>query len=641
MISDPTNSLTVSSSPIASPSESEGDTSSSTGGSGSGDQLASATDSTSSSFPLRSSVMVPSSASSTVSQSTFTSASSGVAVIIPSSTIPAQVSFTIAAGSTMPTDSSSSTPTHHSRTGAIAGGIVGGIALLLLLLGFALWFFRRHARKQAGLIQPHPGSLGEREAGTGPELGADEKVNGVVGVKEDDGVDGKPVGASPLPNSNVPTVPQSETVMPIPLAPWKYYIGALPEIPLLSSKVVFAVDASDSTAGQVMQRQKEFVLAMVEDHQLPSSVIMWGSGVEPPQSVGQIGWSRQREPEVIFDNDIDAITEELKSCNMWYLLTDGEVDSPVNFARKALEVGMANTPVVFLITAANLTSKIDISVGLPVFASAPDAAIVVKNAASGEIYVIAAKGAFEVLAAGRKINLTNLNWESLPLFPTESAFKTALNDINIVDIAHRTTAGAVFLDRAWHEKHQCLVRINLLLEQMAPQSIPQNELLDLLEDETFKALALLCKTLGLLQTLRDWLLVRNEQPRDMGDNSQSAEPGALRANLEDSPLFPHISRCLGALGALENTGYDVGILEWSSHRDMPAAEAVSSSDVDQEPEVVDQKPEVLNSDNDTKTHRSTSATDAQYVYNRRATRSSTFCALVMQQINLALISIGC
>ncbi|KAJ6503702.1 hypothetical protein C8R45DRAFT_973493 [Mycena sanguinolenta] len=421
---------------------------------------------------------------------------------------------------------------------------------------------------------------------------------------------------SPLPNSNAPVMAPTEIAPPVPptasdpTASWKYYIPALPEMPLVSSKIVFAVDASDSTAGPVMQRQREFVLAMIEDYQLPHSVIMWGSSVEQPKSAAQISWDRHRDwgttPEVIFGDA--ATTEELKSCNMWYLLTDGEVDSPVNFARKALDVGMANTPVVFVITGTKLTSTTDISVGLPVFASAPDAAIVFKNAASGEIYVVAAKGAFEVLTAGYNINLANLNRKSLPFFPTESALKNALEGISIVDTARLKTGGAVYLGRAWHEKHQCFVRIDRLLDQMPPQSIPENELLDLLEDETFKALALSCKTRGLVQNLRDWLSAKNEQP----------------PNLRNSPRLSRISLCLEKLTALENTGFNVDILEWSSHRSMSAAEAVSSPEVDQEPEVLKAhsstsatRPDVLN------VHSSTSATSAQYANNRRATRTST------------------
>jgi hypothetical protein len=66
-------------------------------------------------------------------------------------------------------------------------------------------------------------------------------------------------------------------------------------MPLLLSKIVFAVDASDSTAGPVMQSQQQFVLAMIEDYQLPHSVIMWGSSVGQPKSAAQISWDRHRE----------------------------------------------------------------------------------------------------------------------------------------------------------------------------------------------------------------------------------------------------------------------------------------------------------------------------------------------------------
>ncbi|KAJ7884811.1 hypothetical protein B0H14DRAFT_3857062 [Mycena olivaceomarginata] len=720
-ISDPSSSLLIPTSPIASANAS-------------GHPPAWANDSTSASVTpsLESSALTLSSA---VSQSTLTSA----AVIVPvqssyitttpaqvSSTDPAQVSSTSSVGSIAPTGftSASSTLSHTSRKGAIAGGIVGGI-FVLLLLGFVMWFFRRCARKRAarrglgvdadekagGVTVPKdedsiesasssPANPNPQERETVPAIGSPLPSSNVPAMPQtelappippttsdstagsplpnsnvpvmpqtdiappippptSDSTAGSPLPSlnapvmaqtqiappippptsdpttgSPLPNSNVPAMPQTDIAPPVspptsdPTASWKYYITALPEIPLVSSKIVFAVDASDSTAGPIMQRQREFVLTMVEDYQLPHSVIMWGSSVEQPKSAEQISWDRNRDwgtkPEVIFDDA--ATTEELKSCNMWYLLTDGEVDSPVNFARKALEVGMASTPVVFVITGTTLTSTTDISVGLPVFASAPDAAIVFKNAASGELYVVAAKGAFEVLTAGYNINLANLNRKSLPFFPTESAFKNAMEGISIVDTARLKTGGAVYLGRAWHEKHQCFVRIDRLLEQMPPQSIPENELLDLLEDETFKELALSCKTRGLVQNLRDWLSAKNEQPRDM--------PAIHRPNPGNSPLLSRISRCLEKLTALENTGFNVDILEWSSHWSMSPAEAVSSSDLDQEPEVpkahpmsaadaasssdVDQKPKVL------KAHSSTSTTGAQSLYNSRATRTSTF-----------------
>lgn len=406
-------------------------------------------------------------------------------------------------------------------------------------------------------------------------------------------------------------------------------------MPLLSSKISFAVDASGSTAGLVMQRQKEFVLGMVEDYRFCASVVMWGSSVEQPTSPAATTWKNRNwgtSPYVIFSDA--GVTAELKSCDMWYLLTDGDVDSPVSFARKTLDVGMANTPVVFLITnrAGTKPSTINISVGVSVFASASDAAIVFQNTADRKLHVLAAKGAFSVLTAGFDIDLEN--WDSLPVFPTDAVFRNALKDVNIVGAAHRVNNTAVDLGVAWQEKHGCLVDIDRLLAQMLPQAIPQDELLDLLEEETFGALALLCKTRGHLPALRDWLTARKEratvidirdvagaaeilqQLRDMGANNQpAAGTEALRqqlrdahqANLKDyrarlanskpSPLLPHINRCLAALTALEKAGYGADILDRRSNRAMRAA-VVSSSDVGEQLAT-------LNLDDIVEAHRST------------------------------------
>ncbi|KAF8198304.1 hypothetical protein K438DRAFT_1933643 [Mycena galopus ATCC 62051] len=399
-------------------------------------------------------------------------------------------------------------------------------------------------------------------------------------------------------------------------ASWKQYAATAgpPEMPLLSSKVSFAVDASGSTAGRVMEKQKQFVLGMVDNYQFPASVFMWGSQVTQPVSASETSWNHRNwgtQPEIIFTDN--AVTTELKGCDMWYLLTDGEVGSPLNFARRTVEAGMANTPVIFVITNRSSTkpNSVNISVGISVFASASDATIVFKDTANGELYVLAAKGAFEVLTSGFEIDLER--WESLPLFVNEAVFKAALKDVNIVGAAHRTNSMAIELDRAWQEKHACLVDVDLLLAQMLPDSIPQDEFIDLLQEDAFNTIALLCKTRGLLTQLRDWLLARKERAsvieiRDVAgaaglllqlraNTLPAAEADGLRqklraahqANLDDyrarlnenkpSPLLPHINRCLAALTALEKAGYAADILDRRSNRAMRAA-VVSSTDVD-------------------------------------------------------------
>ncbi|KAJ7641609.1 hypothetical protein FB45DRAFT_825902 [Roridomyces roridus] len=415
------------------------------------------------------------------------------------------------------------------------------------------------------------------------------------------------------------------------MASWKHYAdsGVKPEMPLLNSKISFAVDASGSTAGRVMELEEQFVRGMVKGYDFPSSVIMWGSDVLPPIQVEEAAWRHRQwgtNPAIIFEDA--SVTRELKDCDMWYLLTDGEVGSPVNFARRTVEVGMANTPVVFVIVnrAGATPSKVDISVGISVFASAPDAAVVFKNTESGEMYVLAAKGAFETLVSGFELDLQN--WESLPLFPDEAAFKMVLKDVNIVGAAHRPSSTAVDLGRLWQAKRGCLVDIDLLLAQTAPQSIPEDELVDLLEEETFDAFALLCKTRGILPTLRSWLVARKERAsvieiRDVSGAAEilqqlrdaSGNPDNLRqklrvahqsnlsdyrtriSNTQPSPLVPFINRALARVNTLEKAGYAADILDRRSNRAMRAA-AVNHAEVDQQLAA-------LNLDDDVEAHRST------------------------------------
>jgi hypothetical protein len=196
---------------------------------------------------------------------------------------------------------------------------------------------------------------------------------------------------------------------------------------------------------------------------------------------------------------------------MWYLLTDGEVSSPTVFAQKTIEAGMANTPVIFVIVnkSGPRPSTLNISVGVSVFASAPDAAIIYKDVDTDYIFVVAAKGAFDVLTEGFEIDLEQ--WESMPRFHNEAAFKAALKTAEITGAANREDHSAIDLGRAWQAKHGSLVDMDTLLAQMTPQSITQSEFLDLLEEETFGALALVCKTCGLLPNLRAWLIVRKER----------------------------------------------------------------------------------------------------------------------------------
>ncbi|KAJ7268562.1 hypothetical protein C8J57DRAFT_1612844 [Mycena rebaudengoi] len=259
----------------------------------------------------------------------------------------------------------------------------------------------------------------------------------------------------------------------------------------------------------------------------------------------------------------------------------------------------AQYPVIFVIVnkSGPRPSTLNISVGVSVLASAPDAAIIYKDVDTDYIFVVAAKGAFDVLTEGFEIDLEQ--WESMPRFHNEAAFKAALKTAEITGGAIREDHSAIDLGRAWQAKHGCLVDMDTLLAQMTvtPQSITQSEFLDLLEEETFGALALVCKTRGLLPNLRAWLIARKERAsiwclwwrfemflvRRGYSSSYEILVRMLRMpclNLEDyharlnnsqpSPLLPHVNRCLATLTLLEKSGYGADILDRRSNRAMRA-----------------------------------------------------------------------
>ncbi|CAK5263172.1 unnamed protein product [Mycena citricolor] len=150
----------------------------------------------SSSSPIAS-PSVLTSASISVSQSTLVSTSNGVAV-----TQTIQVTSTIPAGATITPSStaSNSAPASNSHAGAIAGGVVGGVAALLIA-GFLLWFFNKRS-KERRLQEEFDGNFDPGRT-TGPTLprmsiagtpGLEEGATGPLG-ETDDGVGGRLAGS--------------------------------------------------------------------------------------------------------------------------------------------------------------------------------------------------------------------------------------------------------------------------------------------------------------------------------------------------------------------------------------------------------------------------------------------------------------
>ena len=261
--------------------------------------------------------------------------------------------------------------------------------------------------------------------------------------------------------------------------------------------------------------------------------------------------------------------------------------------------------------------RTNISVGLPFFASATDSIVIYKACNDGQLWVIAAKGLFSPLAKseteGDVVDLTK--WEDLMAYEDEEAFnqKCKLLDIQVVKAQNRKAIKGVSLGPKWDAKTGAKVNIGHLLSQ---NQIQLEDLQDILEEDAFSRLAMVCKTHNRIEALRALLIrhrqtevtVRLEDANGAGklleemqsDQLTLAKKDELRKKLRDAHLanraaYQHrrdspseevkaaikinklIDRALSMLSGVEKAGYTADILSRKSNRAMRAG-TVSAAD---------------------------------------------------------------
>ncbi|KAH7042108.1 hypothetical protein B0J12DRAFT_743421 [Macrophomina phaseolina] len=288
-------------------------------------------------------------------------------------------------------------------------------------------------------------------------------------------------------------------------------------LPLRLSRQFFAVDASGSTAGSIIRTECDFVKGLTTGH--PDDLFAtWGSYCDNPTSdLSHIQWEANRggtHPSHILSNP--AALDAIAKSDLWYLLTDGEIwERDVgDLCRLALDTGVLNVPVIFVITGGKSPSPSDlnISVGISFFANAPDCLILFKQNHAGHIYVIAAKGCFASLANGNGQAVPDLeSWAPLKRLEDEERFIDHCNILNIQipSAASRAkfTSGAVSLGQEW-ERHNAHATVDLDLLFTAAGVLGITDLEQLLADEAFKNLSVACKTRGRIQDCRSFLLTQ-------------------------------------------------------------------------------------------------------------------------------------
>lgn len=307
---------------------------------------------------------------------------------------------------------------------------------------------------------------------------------------------------------------------------WKQQISKDPAeefkityVNLSNAKKFFAIDSSGSTYGRRFQAEWAFVGGFHTNSE--DTVAKWDHNCETPQLVDKIGpiYLGNRyggtSPDQILRNA--SAVEEIDSSDVWFLLTDGEIytDRVADLTNLADNLNLIHIPVVLLIVGEKASSgpaMTNISVGVPFFANSQESLILFKDHVAGEIFVVAAKGSFaSLLDTADKSSLADLSgWESLPMYRNEADFAQRCEELGIklVSQKDRQITKAVSLGPNWDSTTHSLVDVTKLLAQAV---VDQSDLANLLEDEAFHRLSVICKTRNCIQSLRH-LLQRQKQP---------------------------------------------------------------------------------------------------------------------------------
>jgi len=285
------------------------------------------------------------------------------------------------------------------------------------------------------------------------------------------------------------------------------------QVPFHDAKKFFAVDASGSTRGEIMKAQKRTVMALhgnPDDH-----VALWDTQCGKPSFVDAVGAQffdgyGGTSPVAILNQPL--VVDQIKGSDLWILLTDGEI-----FARDVTELtqtadalDVIQIPVVLIVVGARYKApdQANLSVCISFFANAREALILYKDYATGQLFVIDAKGAFEPLKVTHSDDLSD--WNSLPTYTNEAALDKHCGELGIGFAPNegRSVVRAVCLGPEWDTATgNVLVDVPALLEQ---RHLRYEDLRKVLQEEAVTQLALLCKTRGQLGRLRD-LFLRHKQ----------------------------------------------------------------------------------------------------------------------------------
>ncbi|KAL9601419.1 MAG: hypothetical protein Q9179_002875 [Wetmoreana sp. 5 TL-2023] len=352
----------------------------------------------------------------------------------------------------------------------------------------------------------------------------------------------------------------------------------LPTVAFAAAKKFFAVDVSGSTHGWIIEAEGRLVENLsVGTENTISHETYWTSRAGT-------------HPECILEHT--KALEQIRSSDMWLLLTDGAIDDRhvTRLTNRANSLGLMDVPIILIVVGYKSSNPraTNISIAIPFFVGASNAAILYQDAQFGDIFVVAAKGCFSALCPHcNSLDEDLSNWSHLPRFAQERVFSKQCESlgISVVRTQDRQGMRGASLGPTYSSTTDCTVKVDTLLEQ---SQVHAQDLRHLLEDEAINNLAIMLVAVKLedlygagkimmemekgdltpeqMDLLRTQLRVAHSLNRSTYTQQMESNEEAQIA----TELNRLINKALALLTSLEKAGYTAEILGRKSNRAMRA-----------------------------------------------------------------------
>ena len=280
--------------------------------------------------------------------------------------------------------------------------------------------------------------------------------------------------------------------------------------PIGDLSICVAIDKSGSTWGGTLDEEIRTVEKICSlrspRNENPVRLLPWCDEALPPiclpkesRMMRSLDSDGGTDPKVLYTSE--ANLHALSCCGMWFLLTDGDIQTPLvqNFALTTRELGLhglACIIVIFGSTSSGPPANCDISVGLAIFAVVPDCLFLFQDISTGSVSILQAKGCFRDL-------LPKSGSSYIPLVLDEHTTWAELPHISYEDLSRIRISAPKKL-----EKDEIALQKDLTvrIEDLYSGSVDKESVGQILMNEdNLKSLVLAEMTRGTGKELQNWL----------------------------------------------------------------------------------------------------------------------------------------